>query len=135
MANKRCQINVRVSEEDMKLIESVAQENRMSKSDVVRLAMRGELKKVTDGRNKSLSNEEREQALKTLGRLTEEMVAVRHDNARMGSNVNQIAKSLALMSTPKPDIPVDEYQLYGMRIGRALNNMKGDLHLLWQSLK
>lgn len=90
----RNQVNVRLTDDEARMIDDIAKENRMSKSDVVRFAIVGELKEVSAKRTKPMTPEQRKEILEAVGKATTLLTKVRTDNAKLGNNVNQIARRL-----------------------------------------
>lgn len=134
MSKTRKQVNVRLSDGEMKVIDDVAQANRMSRSEVVRLAVMGELQRVNATRSKALTNEERAQALQMLAVMAENIATIRNANAKLGSNVNQIARALNSGVEPKVEIPVEKYEAFGEVFNERLEDVAKELNALWQSL-
>lgn len=90
----RNQVNVRLTDDEARMIDDIAKENRMSKSDVVRFAIVGELKEVSAKRTKPMTPEQRIEILEAVGKATTLLSKVKADNAKLGNNVNQIARRL-----------------------------------------
>lgn len=140
----RQQVNVRLTDDEARMIDEIAKENRMSKSDVVRFAIAGQLKEVTAERSRPIEPVQRKELLETLGKTTMMLTKVRTDNARLGNNVNQIARHLNSNVTKKavPDGKVLEalsrdirmYRSTDMNTQEELLNLSKELRRIWQSL-
>lgn len=91
---KKTHKTVRFTDAEISAIEKVMADNRLSFSEVVRTSVMGQLAEVTAQKNKVLSEEEREQALKDVATMAESLGHIKTDNARHGNNINQIARIL-----------------------------------------
>lgn len=91
---KKTHKTVRFTDAEIRAIEKVMTDNRLSFSEVVRTSVMGQLAEVTAQKNKVLSEEEREQALKDVATMAENLGNIKTDNARHGNNINQIARKL-----------------------------------------
>lgn len=91
---KKTHKTVRFTDAEISAIEKIMADNRLSFSEVVRTSVMGQLAEVTAQKNKVLSEEEREQALKDVAKMAENLGNIKTDNARQGNNINQIAKIL-----------------------------------------
>lgn len=134
MSKQRNQVNVRLDDKTNDIVNRVAKANRVSKSEVVRLALTGELEKIDAKKNKSLSDEEREKVLRDLGKMMGVLSNIQNQNARLGNNVNQIAKAINMGKAPVSTHDVAAYAAYGNAMSKGLENMGKGLDTLWRIL-
>lgn len=134
MSKQRNQVNVRLDDKTNEIVNRVAKANRVSKSEVVRLALTGELEKIDAKKNKSLSDEEREKVLRELGKMMGVLSNIQNQNARLGSNVNQIAKAINMGRAPVSTQDATAYATYGNAMSKGLESMGKGLDALWRIL-
>lgn len=140
----RQQVNVRLTDDEARMIDEIAKENRMSKSDVVRFAIVGQLKEVTAERSRPVEPVQRKELLETVGEARTIVAHIDAENARRGNNVNQIARHLNSNATKKagPDGKILEglsrdlrmYRSADMNTQEEVEKLTKELKRLWQSL-
>lgn len=94
MSTQRNQVNVRLDDVTNAIVNRVATSNRISKSEVVRLALTDELARIDERKNKTLSAEEREIMIGHFNKIATEMSRMHREVAMLGNNVNQIARAI-----------------------------------------
>lgn len=134
MSNKSRHINVRFDSELYGVVEKIAAENRMSKSDVVRTALESELSKIDARKNKTLSAEDREIMLKNMGLMMTNLSKIRNDNAKLGSNVNQIVKAINKGEKSVDAVQLQTYVNYGDSIEKYMEAVAEELNRIWLTL-
>lgn len=134
MSKKSKHINVRFDSELYDVVEQIAKENRMSKSDVVRTAIEGELANISEQRNKSLSDAERETIIRDVGKILTFLSKIDAQNRRLGNNVNQIARAMNRGQKGVSQIELAEYEKYGKWVERNMKAMSRAVDKLWRTL-
>lgn len=134
MSKKSKHINVRFDSELYDVVEQIAKENRMSKSDVVRTAIEGELANISEHRNRSLSDAERETIIRDVGRILTFLSRIEAQNRRLGNNVNQIARAMNKGQKGVSQIELDEYEKYRHWVERNIKAMSKAVDKLWRIL-
>lgn len=127
-------ISVRIDDELFDIVEQMAKANRMSKSEVVRTALEGELAKISEQKNKALSDEQRQALLRILGKIMTHVSVMRNDNARLGGNVNQIARALNSGGVGVSQIELQEYINLKEVVDKRLNEFSRGLDAIWRTL-
>ena len=87
-------ITIRLDDETFKEVSSIAEDLQMNKSEVLRLALFSELKKMSDRKNKYMSIDERTKLIEALQDLINAMNNLTTQIIGTGTNINQIAKKL-----------------------------------------
>ena len=87
-------ITIRLDDETFKEVSSIAEDLQMNKSEVLRLALFSELKKMSDRKNKYMSLDERTKLIEALQDLINAMNNLTTQIIGTGTNINQIAKKL-----------------------------------------
>jgi len=134
MKSKSRHINVRFDSELYGVVEKVATENRMTKSEVVRTALEGELSKIDARKNKTLSDEDRERMLKNMGTMMTSLSSIRNDNAKYGNNINQMVKAINKGETSVSGIQLNGYVQYGDKVEKYLETVAEELNRIWHTL-
>ena len=127
-------ISVRIDDELFDIVEQIAKANRMSKSEVVRTALEGELAKIAEHKNKDLSDGQRQAMLSMLGKIMTHVSVMRNDNARLGGNVNQIARALNSGGVGVSPIELQEYINLKEVVDKRLNEFSRGLDAIWRTL-
>lgn len=140
----RKQVNVRLTDDEARMIDEIAKENRMSKSDVVRFAIAGQLKEVTAKRSKPMEPVQRIELLDAIANATTIVSNIDAENGRRGNNVNQVAKYLNSNVTKQagPDGKILEalsrdlrfYRSSDMSTQEEVEKLAKELDKLWQLL-
>lgn len=101
MTKRDKQVNVRMTKDEYENLTEVATTEDMTRSDVLRLSFLGEMTQRAELKSTSMSDEERKRVVELFGymntelsKISREVSYMRHDNARRGNNINQIAKRL-----------------------------------------
>jgi len=134
MILKSKHINVRFEEEIYADIVKRAEQERRSKSDVVRTALSGELAKISEQTNKVLTNEQRLAVLNIMGKVMTHVSVIRNDNAKLGRNVNQIAKSMNQGIPGVSKIDLEAYKDLEKRVDAELSQFSKGLDAIWRIL-
>jgi Arc/MetJ-type ribon-helix-helix transcriptional regulator len=134
MILKSKHINVRFEEEIYADIVKRAEQERRSKSDVVRTALSGELAKISEQTNKVLTNEQRVAVLNIMGKVMTHVSVIRNDNAKLGRNVNQIAKSMNKGMPGVSEIELKAYKDLEKRVDAELSQFSKGLDAIWRIL-
>lgn len=134
MILKSKHINVRFEEEIYADIVKRAEQERRSKSDIVRTALSGELAKISEQTNKSLTDDQRLAVLSIIGKVMTHVSVIRNDNAKLGNNINQIAKSMNLGVPGVSKIELEAYKEFEKRIGSDLSQLSKGLDGVWRIL-
>lgn len=87
-------INFRLDEKEFLELEKVAKRNNMNISEAVRTSLKSELAKISKQKNKSLSPEDSQKVLELMGKIMTNVSKIQSSNAKAGSNINQLAKSV-----------------------------------------
>ena len=87
-------ITIRLDDETFKEVSSIAEDLQMNKSEVLRLALFSELKKMSDRKNKYMQIDERTKLIEALQDLINAMNNLTTQIIGTGTNINQIAKKL-----------------------------------------
>lgn len=87
-------ITIRLDDETFKEVSSISEDLQMNKSEVLRLALFSELKKMSDRKNKYMSIDERTKLIEALQDLINAMNNLTTQIIGTGTNINQIAKKL-----------------------------------------
>lgn len=90
----RNQVNVRLSDEDNKLLLEMTKSNRISKSEAVRLLLNNEFTTYADKKKVTLGEDDRVLLVEQMAKLVNELNGVRGEVNRVGNNVNQIARRM-----------------------------------------
>lgn len=134
MILKSKHINVRFEEAIYADIVKRAEKERRSKSDVVRTALSGELAKISEQTNKVLTNEQRVAVLNIMGKVMTHVSVIRNDNAKLGRNVNQIAKSMNQGIPGVSKIELEAYKDLEKRVDAELSQFSKGLDAIWRIL-
>lgn len=134
MILKSKHINVRFEEEIYADIVKRAEQERRSKSDVVRTALSGELAKISEQTNKVLTNEQRVAVLNIMGKVMTHVSVIRNDNAKLGRNVNQIAKSMNQGIPGVSKIELEAYKDLEKRVDAEMSQFSKGLDAIWRIL-
>lgn len=130
---QRNQVNVRLDDDTNAIVNKLAQQKRVSKSEVCRQALTGELAKIDAKQNKVFTPEERKEILVKLGSMTENISVIRNNNAKFGNNVNQIARA-ANQGVIKTHPQIQEFEKHGENMGAYLEKVAKELNEIWQLL-
>lgn len=133
MTTQRNQVNVRLDDETNAIVNKVAKQNRVSKSEVCRQAIAGELAKIDAKKNKTLSEEERKAVMTKLGHMMEEVSKIRQVTKNVATNVNQITKA-ANSGTIQTHPEIEKYLKYSDNVSLNLESFAKELNQIWQSL-
>lgn len=82
--------STRINDDMDKLLKKVAEDNRLSRSDVIRLSLEGNLQKVIANRYKGLPEDDRVIALKGISETMGKMSIIEQDNLKALSYLDQI---------------------------------------------
>lgn len=135
MSNKSKHINVRFDSELHDVVEEIAKEKRISKSDVVRQAIEGQLSLMDNHKKESLSDKEREIIMDRLGKILTVTSQIKRNNILFGNNVNQIAKAVNMGMVPEvSDERLDEMRDFGQQHVNALRQFSKEVDALWRIL-
>lgn len=124
-------ITIRVNEDINNEVLRVSKENRLSKSEVVRTALEGELQKLTSQKSKVFTEKEREVALQNIGIVMKNTSNIRIDNSKALSNLNQITKKINSGDTLISSLDVREYKEIVDKLTTVLNRHSEVLNDLW----
>lgn len=89
-STKENRINVRVDDKLLRMVDEFANEYGLSRSNVTRLALQGELNHV--GTKLNITTEQFDTLMRRLERLDDVMSKYERTFSSIGNNVNQIAK-------------------------------------------
>lgn len=89
-------ITVRLSEEENNQLAQVMAENRLNKSEVIRMMMSEEFHRYASIKRITLDEDERKLLMTEVTTLVEEVNYLRGDMNRIGNNVNQIARKMTV---------------------------------------
>src|SRR5699024_12657138 len=89
MSKKSKHINVRFDSELYDVVEQIAKEKRMSKSEVVRQAIDGQLSKLGSSKADRISDTEREEIMSQLGQIMTTWSKIKRKNMLYGNNVKE----------------------------------------------
>lgn len=128
-------ISVRLDDDLYREIEKLADEKKIKKSGAVRLALSKELAKVAAHRETILPEEDRATVLRLLGVIQTEMSRMRNDNAKMGRNINQMAKATNSGGPVFSEIELDEYKQYGAAVERNMASFAKGVNQVWRTLE
>lgn len=131
---KRNQVNVRLKDDENAVVERIAGTHNISKSEVIRLALNGELAKVEKRKNNSLSDDERSVVLLKMGAMMGTLSEIRNQNSHFVSNVNQIAKVLNSGGQGVSQYDATAYEKYGKEMSESQENIAKELNALWHIL-
>jgi len=135
MSKKSKHINVRFDSELYDVVEQIAKEKRMSKSEVVRQAIDGQLSLLGSSKADSLSDTEREEIMGQLGQIMTTLSTIKRNNILYGNNVNQIAKIMNSGGTPQIDEErFDRMVDYGRQHVEVLKQFSKAVDELWRIL-
>lgn len=85
--------STRINEDIYNDITKIAEDNRISRSDVIRLSLEGNLQKETSKKNKTLPADDREKMLKQITDISGMISQITRHNSIALNNINQIARS------------------------------------------
>lgn len=131
---KKRHINVRFDEDAYEMVQLIADRNRTTKSDVVRQALDGELANISEHKNTSLSDEDREHMMKKLGAFITVMSKMQSANNKLGNNINQLVRAQHQGQKGVSTIDISAYENYQNKIGDNLDVMSKELNKLWLTL-
>lgn len=131
--NARNQVNVRLDDATFAVVNELAANNRMTKSQVVRAAIAGQLEAINGSAKNSLSDDERAELLEVLTKTMTNLSAINAIMAREGNNINQIAKAANTgRITRHPD--TDNLVARREEMSKYLSHNAERLNKIWQSL-
>lgn len=130
---QRNQVNVRLDDDTNVIVNKLAKQKRVSKSEVCRQALSGELAKIDERQNKVFTPEERRDVLLKLGSMAENISGIRNENVKLGNNVNQITKA-ANVGKIATHPQIDSFEKYGENVERYLEDVAKELNRIWQLL-
>lgn len=131
--NARNQINVRLDDETFAVVNELAANNRMTKSQVVRAAITGQLEAINGSAKNSLSDDERKKILDTMTNIMTNISKINADVAREGNNINQIAKAAnsgRIMRHPDADDLANRRE----KMAKYFSFAAEELNKIWQLL-
>lgn len=86
-------MNVRISSSENEILTKTAETLRVSKSEIVRMVMSDKLNEFESKPRKTISKIEQQNLMKLLANLVNVQRAKRRELARIGTNLNQLAKT------------------------------------------
>lgn len=90
---KEYSVNVRISSSENEILTKTAETLRVSKSEIVRMVMSDKLNEFESKPRKTISKIEQQNLMKLLANLVNVQRAKRRELARIGTNLNQLAKT------------------------------------------
>lgn len=140
--NHRIQVNVRLHDDENEIVTRTAKALNISKSDVMRKALLGELSKMKIPeapkepvkQTKVLSAAERETMIKSTGNLITDVSKMKGDNGRLGGNINQIAKAIKTGDKTVPIPELKAYHEYRKTMDVGLAAVAKELNRIWRQL-
>ena len=140
--NHRIQVNVRLHDDENEIVTRTAKALNISKSDVMRKALLGELSKMkipeasTEPvkQTKVLSAAERETMIKSVGNLITDVSKMKGDNGRLGGNINQITKAIQTGDKTVSIPAVNSYVGYANAMTDGLASVAKELNRIWRQL-
>ena len=136
MASMKKQITVRVSDSEFEMLGKVAEQQRLKRSDIVRLALFSKLPDETTDEIAVMSDEQHEKVMLALGDLMTMVSTIKRDNALLGSNVNQIAR--IANETGEIRATSDDLFVYNTNEARTryiLEKLTREVDKLWRTLR
>jgi len=136
MASMKKQIVVRVSDSEYEMLDKVSKQQRLKRSDVVRLALFSKLPDEPIGESVVMSDEQHAEVMLLLGEIMTTVSTIKRDNGLLGSNVNQLTKyaNKSGQVVPVGD-EIDVFRSYEERMKRSMENVTREVREIWRTLQ
>lgn len=92
--NKRNNLTVRLDDFTLEELTEASEDLKMSKAEIIRLALRDELKQLRSYKAQQISKENQLEILDSMKQLTNEINRLWRESNAANRNINQIAKAL-----------------------------------------
>ncbi|WP_146159184.1 hypothetical protein [Alkalicoccus saliphilus] len=126
-------VTLRLDVQTNEFVTQIAEDEMISKSEVVRLALTGAKEDWKTRQGHRMTKEDREEILFKLVEILTVLGKVRNDNKKLGRNVNQIAKASNMGYTRVSEYEMQTYFSYGEYVKAGLEELAKEVHVLWRT--